>query len=135
VLHGAPDILGPLLGNKVDLTFAGAQFQLVPPVHPESRHHVILNLVAGSGLHGRVSERDLVEGAGLAMIIARKLSSFLHGDEHHYTISKNGSATGSVPEIEHWHIYAFRDREDKIETWLRNVSGYTRRTPLSSDET
>jgi len=122
-----PAALSVVLGNVVDLNIeGGAKFQLVPPARPEADTHIILNLVSGSGHDNQVVARDIMHGCAISYLIARELSLFLHGNPESYTISKNGANTGSVPEINHWHIYGFKDRTQKLDTWNKNVSRFLR---------
>jgi hypothetical protein len=133
VLPVVDEVVAPLLGHNVDFAYRGAMFQLVAPTSPHSPYHMILNLVSGAG-HSKDSCADVAAGAALAVILARRLSKYLYGDEHHYTISKNGSATGSVPEIEHWHIYGFKDRAEKIATFAKNLTKFGVLPPHSAGD-
>ena len=117
-----PAAVSVLLGNLVDLEIkGGTKFQLVPPVQPEADTHIILNLVSGSGDNNKIQVDDIVRGFALSYLIARELSLFFHGNSESYTVSKNGANTGSSPEINHWHIYGFKDRAQKLSTWRKNV--------------
>ena len=70
---------------------------------------------------GKPSESELAEMAGACCIIGRRLGMINRGSEECYTISKNGASTGSVPDIEHFHIYLFSSREEKIRFYYENV--------------
>ena len=117
-------ILQPLTENlpqKITTPY-GATFELVLPHTPEAPHHLILNLIRSNSATGITTERDIQEGAALAITIGRILGLEIHNDVESYTISKNGKNTGSDPSIEHWHIYGFRDRTAKIQVYRNNLS-------------
>lgn len=88
----------------IDSTVPHTHFVLVFPEH-----------------QGPATEHESLEMFSLTMLFSRELARLLLGNPECYTISKNGTHTGSVPDIEHYHLYMFRDRTDKIETYARNV--------------
>lgn len=70
---------------------------------------------------GSPTPSEIIEMCGITMLIAKNLALRILGNEECYSISKNGSATGSVPNIEHFHIYLFASREEKINFYEQNI--------------
>jgi hypothetical protein len=70
---------------------------------------------------GKPTIFEVAEMSSLVILAARNLARVILGDPQCYSISKNGERTGSVPEVEHFHIYLFADREEKIQTYAKNL--------------
>ena len=83
----------------------------------EGRHFVVIFPPE----QGEITDEDREAMTTVALREAHSLARQLFGDPEHFTLSHNGNAIGSVPDIEHIHIYLFVNRQEKLQVFSQSV--------------